>query len=119
MAQTDTRARLADALGWSVLEIDDLVSLAADVEAALGRLAASMPSPDVQALIDCQAADLLAQRLLGLRGFVGSLAAQAPEAARVDLALATRGLGLDQQARRLSGEPSTTVADEPVLLFAD
>jgi hypothetical protein len=103
MPQATPDRLLVEALGIASLELNDLVRLADQLEIALAGMAARLCVMDAQLLADCQVADLLAQRLAGLAGFVAGLAAHAPPDARVDVSDAVRALTLGEQARRLAG----------------
>jgi len=54
-------------------------------------------------LAECQVADLLSQRLVGMGAFLTALAVAAPEEATVDVLHAVRDLTLAEQARWLAG----------------
>lgn len=92
-------------------EMAELVDLAERVQAVIARMARAAP-PDVGALVDAQAADLMSQRLQGLTGFVRALADAERSENYADIERAVRALTLAEQARRLVGAPPA-VAGEP------
>jgi hypothetical protein len=122
MQQSCARRPLSEALGLVAIELADLVRLADRLEIAIANLAGRLGASDPQTIADCQVADLLAQRLAGVSGFFGGLAANTPQDVCVDVTCAMKLLTLGEQARRFAG-PSIQ-ADRPSevgdsLFFAD
>ena len=103
MPQADAQRRLVEALGLMALELTDLVRMADQLEIAIAGLAGGLCASDPRTLADCQVADLLAQRLAGLSGFLSGLAASAPPELRVDVTQAMMTLTLGEQVRRFAG----------------
>ena len=94
---------IAEALDVAAVELGDLARLGDQLERILASLAAQADAASPELLAECQVADLLSQRLVGVAAFVGSLARAAPPAAMVDVMEAVRSLTLAEQAHRLSG----------------
>jgi len=99
----DDARPLSASLGLVAHEVSDLVRLAERLQTVIAHLAAGGPAPDLNILIDAQAADLLTQRLAGLAVFVQALSQAAPVEVSADVEAAVRALTLSEQARRLSG----------------
>jgi hypothetical protein len=122
MQPSHARRRLNEALGLVALELADLVRLADQLEMAIASLARRVCASDPQSIADCQVADLLAQRLAGVSGFLGGLADSTPQDVCVDLTRAMTLLTLGEQARRFAGPSAQAdVASEvgATLFFAD
>jgi hypothetical protein len=122
MSSAGTERRLAEALDLAALELADLVRLAGQLEIAIAKLAARSRISDPETLADCQVADLLAQRLAGVSGFLSGLAADTPPDVRVDVTRAILTLTLGEQARRFSGPAlgAAAVAEvDDAVFFAD
>ena len=88
-------------------EIAQARDLALSLEQVLQALA---PHADALQLIDCQAADLLTQRLGGLVLFVETLA-RTSGGADLEVGAAAAALPLRDQARRLEGEFAVVESD--------
>ena len=99
-------------LGREIAAARDLALRLELVVEALGAHA------DPAQMIDCQAADLLTQRLGGLTLYVEQLA-RAPVRACLDIAPAAAALPLRDQARRLLGEAADVPASGDLTLFAE
>jgi hypothetical protein len=121
MQQSDARRPLAEALGLAAVELADLVRLADQLEIAIASLARRLCASDPRTIADCQVADLLAQRLAGVSGFLGGLSSNTPRDVCVDLTQAMTLLTLGEQARRFAG-PSARAeppAEGDAALFFD
>jgi hypothetical protein len=97
-------------------ELAEARALALRLEALVASLADHAGAADVA---DCQAADMLTQRLDGLAVYVGALAAHAPDEAVIDAARAMRGVTLTDQARRLGGLADSPAPSGELTLFVD
>ena len=100
-----------DALFDSAFEATELARLAEGLQGLIGRLCARTADLPVELMADCQAADLLSQRLSGLAMFLALVAAGAPDSIRVDLSAVAEALPLADQARRLCGAGQGGQAD--------
>jgi hypothetical protein len=96
---------LGEALLAGAFEMAELASLADDVQAAIGALCAGAAALTPGLMADCQAADLLSQRIAGMSRFLAVMALAAPDAAHVDVGPLAHKLTLADQAARLSGLP--------------
>ena len=103
MSRSDTFRPMSEALDVAAIELGDLARLGDQLEGVLARLARGAGDASPELLAECQVADLLSQRLLGVAAFVASLAKAAPDSAMVDVLDAVRSLTLAEQAHRLSG----------------
>jgi len=103
MSQADNLRSMGEALGVAAIELGDLARLGDQLERVLAGLAARAGDASPELLAECQVADLLSQRLVGVSAFVASLAQAAPQDSMVDVLDAVRSLTLAEQAHRLSG----------------
>ncbi len=97
-------------------ELAEARALALRLERLVAALAVHAGDADIA---ECQAADMLTQRLDGLAVYVGALAAHAPEEAVIDAARAMRGVTLSDQARRLAGLAASPAPSGDLTLFLD
>ncbi len=111
---------LAEPLGLAAVELLDLARLADRLEILVSDLVDRGGAPDPALLVECQIADLLSQRLVGLAAFLAALATAAPADAQVDVSEAVRGLALSDQARCLAAlTPADPCIDGELMLFED
>ena len=103
MSATDNLRPIGEALDVAAVELGDLARLGDQLERILASLAAQAGLASPELLAECQVADLLSQRLVGVSAFVASLAKSAPREVMVDVLDAVRSLTLAEQAHRLSG----------------
>jgi hypothetical protein len=122
MPKIDNLQPIGDPLGIAAIELLDLARLADRLEGLLADLAGRCATADPNLLKECQIADLLSQRLVGVSAFLAALAAAAPRGAKVDVSDAVRGLALSDQARCLAAlapdAPCAAAAGE-LTLFED
>ncbi|THD61027.1 hypothetical protein [Phenylobacterium sp.] len=102
---------LAEPLRLAAIELADLARLGDQLQRAIGRLTETRGVPDVEFLVEAQAADLLSQRLEGMAAFLRALADAAPEEVMTDVYAAVMELTLAEQARRLTGPHTPAPAD--------
>ena len=103
MSNPDNLRPIGEALGVAAEELTDLARLGDQLERILASMAAHAGLASPELLAECQVADLLSQRLVGVSAFVASLAKAAPQGAMVDVLEAVHSLTLAEQAHRLSG----------------
>ena len=103
MVVADNLRPMGEALDVAAVELGDLARLGDQLERILASLAAHAGDISPELLAECQVADLLSQRLVGVSAFVASLAKAAPREVMVDVLDAVRSLTLAEQAHRLSG----------------
>ena len=92
-----------ESLGQAVVELSDLARIADRLQSVVAQLAGHGALAGEHLIGECQLADLLSQRLLGLAIFLTALAAAAPQGATIDVFDAVQDITLWEQARRLSG----------------
>jgi hypothetical protein len=122
MTRPDTLQPIGDPLGVAAIELLDLARLADRLEVLVADLAGRRGTSDLALLMECQIADLLSQRLVGVSAFLAALAAAAPRDAKVDVADAVRGLALSDQARCLAAltpDDARSCGDGELTLFED
>ena len=111
---------VAEPLGVAAMELFDLARLADRLEILVAELASRGVSADPVLMMECQIADMLSQRLIGLGAFLAALATAVPADARVDVGVAVRGLALSDQARCLAAlSPQDPATDGELTLFGD
>jgi hypothetical protein len=116
MSRAETLAPLGATLRHMAQELAEARALAVRLEALVATLARHVGASD---RTDCQAADMLVQRLEGLAVYAGALAADAPDEAVIDAGRALRGLSLSDQARRLAGLEVEPAPSGDLTLFID
>lgn len=120
MAPAENIQPVAEPLGVAAMELFDLARLADRLEVLVADLAGRSGPLDPALVMECQIADMLSQRLIGLAAFLAALATAAPQDARVDVSAAVRGLALSDQARCLAAlTPAEARADGELTLFED
>ena len=120
MASIENIQPVGEPLGVAAMELLDLARLADRLEILLADLVVRGGISDPAVLVECQIADLLSQRLVGLAAFLAALAAAVPVDARVDVADAVRGLALSDQARCLAAlAPVDARVEGELTLFED
>lgn len=106
-------------LGQVLADLGGEIALARDLAQRLELLLQTLGvHADPEQMIECQAVDLLAQRLGGLAHYLGVLAIDAGPA-RVDVGPALEALPLRDQALRLGGERMEACADKALIFFED
>jgi len=122
MPPSDASISMNDALCAAAVELADLARLSGRVEMIVSDLVARADDPSPALLAECQVADLLSQRLVGVAAFLSELAEAAPANAKVKVADAVRNITLAEQARRLSGRrliATPYIEDGELALFED
>ena len=120
MSPVENIQPLGEPLGVAAMELFDLARLADRLEALVADLAGRDGTPDPALMMECQIADMLSQRLIGLAAFLAALATAVPEDARVDVSAAVQGLALSDQARCLAAlAPDEARVDGELTLFED
>ena len=120
MAPVENMQPIGEPLGVAAMELLDLARLADRIETLIADLVVRGGVSDPAVLVECQIADLLSQRLVGLAAFLAALAAAVPADARVDVAVAVRGLALSDQARCLAAlAPGDVRVEGELTLFED
>jgi hypothetical protein len=99
-----------DALFDAAFETTELARLADGLQGVIGLLCARVPELPAELMAECQAADLLSQRISGLAMFLALVAAGAPDHIRVELNAVAQALPLGDQARRLCGAEGSSAA---------
>ncbi len=98
---------VAEILVATAGEVETLAQMADDVQSAIVALSAGLGAGATtgrpEALVGCQAADMLSQRLSGLALYLNCLAIAAPQDALMDSAAAALALPLADQAATLGG----------------
>ena len=122
MAASSHMLPVREALEVAAVELTDLARLSGQIETIIANLVAHAGDVTPALLSDCQVADLLSQRLVGVASFLAALAKSAPADAAVDVFDAVRAITLTEQASRLSGRCSSVepfLGDGELALFED
>ena len=112
MARSHGLRSLDEALGRAAAELGDMAQTSERLQAVIAELMARTGPKSVGLIADCQLADLLSQRLVGLAVFVTALAAVAPQNVPIDALDALQDVTLSGQARRLLGLGAAAEADD-------
>jgi hypothetical protein len=102
---------MAEPLQLAARDVESLVVMAGQLEALIADLMADAGPVSPELAMRAQTADLLTQRLAGLKAFLKALAKASPPDARIDVAGAVAGLMLAEQAHRLGARPQLVPED--------